>query len=344
MVRPFDIRDMSAVQRLSVHGCALAHEIAAIDGVNPMLNAIRAAVQTSVPFPSISDRHVILTHRDDGQHADSFGIMEIGSVSGNSQVAPAVMTYLAPLPETEKLKDAWIDLLDAFAGMAAAVEARFMVAEVPETGRVADAFLTSGFVPILHQDILKLPVVSSRGTRKRPAEQDLGHSQVPGLRLQTDKDDLYLKLLAARVIPKLATLHMANMDPTRLMHQTRVGFMLMHAQEACGHVSVNKGRKGSALRMLIRHDVPEIQPHLAEMLETILVEAGIPTSQPIYCMLPSYLSWMLPILDGLGFVHHAATTVMLKHITASVRVPVWQTQRNPLGVRLANYDASIRLT
>ena len=119
--------------------------------------------------------------------------------------------------------------------------------------------------------------------------------------------------------------------------------MLMNAQEACAHISINKGRKGCALRLLIRHDVPEIQPHLATMLESVLFEAGISNDHPIYCLLPSYQSWMLPILDGLGFVHHAATTVMLKHITASVRVPVWQTQRNPPGVRLANSDASIRL-
>ena len=136
---------------------------------------------------------------------------------------------------------------------------------------------------------------------------------------------------------------MAGTDPTRILHETRCGYVLVHAQEAGGHLSVNRGRRGCAMRLLFRRDVPEIKNLIAPVIEYALGGSCVPAGQPIYCMLPSYQSWLLPILHALGFVHVTTTALMLKHVAAAVRSPIWQDQRmRPVG-RLASTDPSLRL-
>ncbi len=334
---------MSTLQRLGARGRSLALESSHIDGLNPLIDAVRSVLQIGVAFPHTADRQVILTHRVEGGAADALAMIQLVAARPGNHPRVALVTYASPAPNTDQSTAAWEALIDAAQSLAASELVRFMVAEVPEDSREEDIFRANGFVPIIHQDLLKLtPTNRDRVRSHSPGSQP--SVPVEGMRVQAEKDDLHIRLLAGRVIPKVAAMHMGNVDPTRILHQTRTGYLLMHAQEACGHVSINRGRRARCMRLLFRHDLPEIEPKIAPMLESVIRDESVASGQTIYCMLPSYLSWLLPILDELGFVHVMSTSTMLKHMTAVVRTPVWQAKKIPAAAGLIRNDHRSRFT
>jgi hypothetical protein len=312
MIRLFDIRDVSTVQRLSASGRALAYESAASDGLNPLREAMRAYVSGS------RDHAVALVRRrQDSREVDAFGLMHLVPARSSSTDEPrcAALVYMAPCPQSDEMEDAWTELAEAFVAHGAARGAQCVVAETPEDGHEVEALHRVGFSPLIHQDIMKLGAL--------PEEMDA--PDVIGLRPQTDKDDAYVKLLSMRMVPKLVQKAEASTDLTRLTHRADCGFLLMRNQDPIGHVSVQVGRRGYGMQVMFRQEAED----LAEpVLQYALANLCDRTRRPVYCMVPSYQSWLLPILDNLGFIHVTSNAIMVKHTTARVRQPVWSIQAN----------------
>ena len=50
---------------------------------------------------------------------------------------------------------------------------------------------------------------------------------------------------------------------------------------------------------------------------------------PVYCTVRAYQSWVLPVLDELGFSHITSTVLMVRHTAARVHQPVWSPCQRP---------------
>ncbi len=326
MVRAFDIRDVSVVQRLSPLGRALAYQLAAVDGLSPLREAIRSYAAGGI------DNRAVLVQRSHDHAAEAFGLVQLlsdpadalhneatpGEAHHGTRSRYAALVYMAPIPRTEDMAAAWVNLAEALVNYAAERGAVHVIAEAPDndsSDRIceADALRSAGFTPLIHQDVLKLPRVSEK--------LNTAPTNVPGLRPQQDSDEPLIRLLALRTVPKLMQRAEATSDLTRLTHRIDYGFSLFSKGELIGNVTIRRGRRGYGLQMLF-HPSAEDQAEAA-LRHSLAYLGGRVSRRPIYCTVPSYQSWLLPALDRLGFVHVASNILMIKHTTATVKQPVW---------------------
>jgi hypothetical protein len=330
MIRPFDIRDVSVVQRLTPLARPLACELVAVDGVNPLREAMRAYVSGG------RDHAVVLVERDADHDVEAFGLMYvIPNANGeNNDSGPqqrrAALVLMAPHAQTDELVEAWMYLAQEFASEAAQRGVHHIVAEVPEAGGEAEALQGAGFVPLIQQDVLKLST--------RPEEPVA--PEVMGLREQTRDDEPLIKALHLRSAPKMTYQAETSFDLLRATHRMDRGFVLMRANELIAHVSVRQGKRGYGMQALFRAEAElEAKPMLQYALSQLLGGARL----PVYLTLRQYQSWLLPILDDLGFVHMTSTMLMIRHIGARVHQPVWNTAVDPAVVVKKPQSASITL-
>jgi hypothetical protein len=317
-IRLFDLRDVSTVQRLSAYGRALAYEPIAGEGLNPLREAMRAYVSAGY------DHTVALIRRDtSNRDQDCFGLMTMLPSHGQDRPQFASLLYMAPAPHSDDQVNAWTEITEVFVSIAIERGAHCIVTEAEESSLEAEALRRVGFSHLIHQDIMKLGAL--------PLEME--SEEVTGLRKQIERDDLLIHLLSMRVVPKLVQIAEGNADLTRLTHRMDCGFVLMRNQEPIANVSLRQGRRGHVMQVLFRAEAEDmVEPVITYALAHLCDR----TRRPVYCMIPSYQSWILPTLDKLGFTHVTSNSIMVRHTTARVRQPVWAVQASRANGKLIN--------
>lgn len=307
----------------------MAYEPVAVEGLNPLREAMRAYVSGN------RDHVIALVRRDqDVRELDAFGLMYLvhelhSRGTEHTESKCAALVFMAPCPHTDDMTDAWLELTEALISVAGERGAQCLVAEAPEAGREVEVLQRAGFSPLIHQDVMKIGMI--------PEGMDI--PEVEGLRQQEDKDDAYVKLLSMRVVPKLVQKAEASIDLTRLTHRTDFGFLLMHKQEPIGHISLRQGRRAYGMQVLFRQEAEDlVEPVLKHALGTVCDR----NRRPVYCMIPSYQSWLLPVLDDIGFMHVTSNAIMVKHLTARVRQPVWSIQPNTAHTNLIKSETKLQ--
>ena len=326
MIRPFDIRDVSVIQRLTALARPLACELVAVDGVSPIRDAMRATMSGG------RDHAVVLVERDAVHDLDAFGIMYVlPNANGDDDHSRrgAALVMMAPHPQTDELCEAWMYLAQEFASEAAQRGVHHIVAEVPESGGEFEALTGAGFAPLIQQDVLKLAL---------KLDPDAA-PQVPGLREQTKDDDPQIKMLHLRSAPKMTYQAEVSFDLVRATHRMDRGFVLIRNNELIAHVSVRQGRRGYGMQALFR---PETEADAKPMLQYALSHLLEKNPKPVYVTVRHYQSWLLPILDELGFTHMTSTMLMVRHTTARVTQPVWSQSLERAAVKKPS-SASISL-
>ena len=315
-IRLFDLRDVSAVQRLSAFGRALAYEPIAGDGLNPLREAMRAYVSAGY------DNTIALIRRDtSNKDQDTFGLMTLIPSRNQDRPQYASMLYMTPVPHTDDHVVAWSEITEVFVTMAIEHRAHCIVAEANATSLEAEALRRAGFSHLVNQDIMKLGAL--------PLEME--SIEVPGLRRQIERDDLLIHLLGMRVVPKLVQMAEGNTDLTRLTHRMDCGFVLMRNQEPLANISLRQGRRGHVMQVLFRSEAEDV---VEPVITYSLAHLCDRTRRPVYCIVPSYQSWILPTLDKLGFTHITSNSIMVRHTTARVRQPVWAVQTSRANAKL----------
>jgi hypothetical protein len=209
MVRPFEIRDVSVIQRLTPLAHPLACELVAVDGVNPLREAVRAYLSGG------RDHAVVLVARSSHHDLEAFGVMYVlpfinGEEEGHDGAAHrrAALVLMSPRPQSDALIETWMHLAQEFAVEATRRGVHHIVAEAPETGGEVEALQAAGFAPLIQQDVLKLAASPSLGT--------LPH--VSGLREQTKDDEPFIKALHLRIAPKMTYQAEVSFDLLRATH------------------------------------------------------------------------------------------------------------------------------
>ncbi len=159
----------------------------------------------------------------------------------------------------------------------------------------------------IQQDLLKL---------NRPREGIGQSSDLPGLREQHKDDEPLIRLLHQRLAPKMTYAAEAALDHFAAHHHRRGGFVLARNGEVVAYVGVHHGRRGDGLQLLFR---PEAEEQARPMLEHCLARLR----RAAYVTVRHYHSWLLPVLDQIGFVHVTSTMLMVRHVAAQVQQPVW---------------------
>jgi hypothetical protein len=316
MIRPFDIRDVSVVQRLTPLARPLACEMVAVDGLSPIREAMRAYMSGG------RDHAVMLVERDANHNLEAFGLMHVlnelnhhenhrDHADGGPQQKRAALVMMSPHAQSEEMVEAWMYLAQEFASEAAQRGVHHIVAEVPEAGGEAEALHGAGFVPLIPQDVLKLAGrLEAAPAPELPA----------GMREQTKDDEPLIKALHIRVAPKMTYQAEQTFDMLCGAHRADKGVVLERHNELIGHVSLRQGRRGYGMHILIRQEAEE---DAQIMLQYALSRLALRERLPVYVTVRTYQSWLLPIFDGLGFVHMSSTILMMRYTAARVHQPVW---------------------
>ncbi|MFN3704569.1 MAG: hypothetical protein ACK4WM_01030 [Thermoflexales bacterium] len=307
MTRPFDIRDVGLLQRLAATARPLACWAAAVDGLYPLREAMRAYVSAG------RDAAVVLVDRAASSSEDgAFGMMQMLPTSEPHQSTTnptprwAVLTMLGAQSQGEARLESWERILLGLVAEAAQRGVHHIVTESPESGPEWEALQAAGFVPLLQQDLLKVSLPLEGG----------GHAgELPGLREQGKDDEPLIRLLHQRIAPKMTYPAEAALDQF-VGHHLRRGWLLTRNNELVAYAAVHQGRRGYGLQLLFR---PEAEEDARSMLEHCLARLR----GSAYVTVRHHHSWLLPVLDQLGFVHLTSTVLMVRHVAAKVQQPVW---------------------
>lgn len=308
MIRPFDLRDVSLIQRLAGQARPLALEWVAVEGVSPLREAMRAYLSRG------HDGTVVLVERSPAHGVEAFGLMQTSATSGEpsdgSHPRGAVIVMMSPRPDTHEYVEAWGYLVHEFVVEAAARGLHHIVAEAAEGSSEWLALHAASFAPLIQQDVLKLS--PGRSLEAAP--------HVPGLREQTKDDEPGVRALHARLAPKMTYHAELSFDALGASTRRDHGFVFVHGSEMLAHIAIHQGRRGYGLQLRFR---PEAEPFAESILRCVLAHHTRHAQRPVYVTVRQHHSWLLPILDRLGFTHIASNVLMVRHIARHVQQPVW---------------------
>lgn len=290
MIRPFDLRDMALVRRLSEQGVPLHTEPTVTDGLRPLREALFSIVGGDSPtyiWKSRKDGRagfVQLYLQDDDQHAH--------------------ILYLSPsLPSGNEMDDAWLSLLDEATADIGRRGIHSVVAEVSETGDELPLLRRAGFAVYTRQDIWQRPLT------------DLENLPTSELQLSPRQasDDWEIQLLYTNLVPRLV--QVVEPIPT----DNSGGWVLRENGELTAYIHTRIGSMATWLRLFIH---PNAETHADEIVLTILRTIAKKVKNPVYVCVRRYQSWLQNPLERAGFELWANQAVMVRHTVHQARKPL----------------------
>ena len=298
MVRPFTLRDLALVRRLSEQGVSLHSESALADDLHPLRGALRNMVVRS-DCPTLIwksqnrelDGFIQLLLEEDRQHAHILYLSpELGHNSSGENEAP-------PSKDDNDNADAWLSLLDQAVAEVGQYGIHSLVAEVDETGPELPVLRRAGFAVYARQDIWVLgqdeTAVGEVHTTHR-------------LRPRLAKDDWDIQLLYANTVPRLVQL----VEPLPSIEAGATWVQRDDNNELAAFVQIHEGNIATWMRFFIH---PGAESDAQEILRSALLVKPSQRSQPVYLCLRRYEGWLPSMPQQVGFRKWGSQAVLVKH-------------------------------
>lgn len=310
MIRPFNLRDLPLVHRLSELGVSLHTESALTKNLHPTRGALFSLVGGDFPtYVWKSDKNglagfIQLYLEEESAHAH---ILYLSSTS-DGHIAAETNGVTGAEGQVERPyqvnENAWLPLLDQAVIEAGQRGIHSLVAEVDEVSEELPVLRRAGFVVYTRQDVWML----------NPGEVVKPDKEITILRPRQAEDDWDIQLLYANTVPRLVQL-VEPMPPL----QEGTGWVLHEENELAAFVHIHVGPLGTWLRLFI-HPSAEAQ---AEQIITAVVRQNLAAAaRPIYCCVRRYQSWVQHALERSGFTLWGSQAVMVKHIVQKATKPL----------------------
>lgn len=298
MIRPFNLRDLPLMRRLSEQGVSLHAESALTNNFNPLREALFSLVGGDYPtyvwkIEKGSEAGFIqLALEEDEQHA------RIIYVSPNDD------TTVPGEEDDDQItnEDVWLPLLDQAVVEVGTRGIHSLVAEVAETGAELPILRRAGFAVYTRQDIWRLDQV--------PAQMETRLELTP----RRPVDDWDIQLLYGNMVPRLVQL----VEPAPPL-QRGGGWLLRENGELAAYAHLRFGAVATWLRLFIH---PNAEAQADEIIAAMVQVAGRKANRPVYCCVRRYQSWLQRPLQDAGFVHWGSQAVMVKHTVHHMRRPL----------------------
>lgn len=295
MIRPFDLRDVALVHRLSEQGVSLHTESALTDNFHPLKSALFSMVGGDFP-----------TFVWKGEQGDATGFIQV-HLEGESQHAHIYYLGLtAERPSSaenhrQTEETGWLSLLDQAVVEVGRRGIHSLVAEVSETGTELPALRRAGFVVYTRQDIWVIQDVENKPHTKN-------------LQPRQSSDDWDLQLLYDNTVPRLVQL-VESLPPLN----NGEGWVLHEEDDLTAFVHSRMGSAATWLRLFIH---PNAETSADEIIATALQMTPKKAGQPIYCCVRRYQSWLQSHLERAGFEWWGSQAVMVKHTVQLPKKPI----------------------
>ena len=281
MIRPFHLRDLPLVYRLSEQGVALHTEFA----LTRQPHLLRKALISMI---GVGRYPTYVWKAGDGR---SVGLVQL-HLEDSSHAHIVHAAILADEPDEKAEESLWLRLLDQLTGETGRFGVHSLVAEVAEESPALPLLRRAGFVIYTRQDIWVL--------EKNAAESAAGQ-----LLPREPLDDWDIQLLYVNTVPRLVQLVEPNAP------EDGSGFVMREGDDLAAYVHIDEGPAGIWLRFFVH---PHAQISTRELIAAALHRVQPSPQQPLYCCVRRYQSWLQSGLESAGFVLYGSQAVMVKHI------------------------------
>lgn len=310
MIRPFNLRDLPLVHRLSEVGVSLHTESALTKNLHPTRGALFSLVGGDFPtYVWKSDKNglagfIQLCLDEESVHAN---ILYLSSTHKDKMEKPENGTAVSDAKGQRPYlvnENVWLPLLDQAVVEAGQRGIHSLVAEVDELSDELPVLRRAGFVVYTRQDVWVLATENARETEN---EENI-------LRPRQAEDDWDIQLLYANIVPRMVQL----VEPMPPLHDG-VGWVLHEDNELAAFVHVHIGPVATWMRLFI-HPSAEIQAD--RIITAVVQKTPTAASKPIYCCVRRYQSWVQTALEQSGFTLWGSQAVMVKHIVQKAAKPL----------------------
>ncbi len=299
MIRPFNLRDLALVRRLSDRGVSLYTEPALTDSVHPLRGALLSIVGGDFPTYvwKTKDRDAagfiqIYLEKDD-LHAH---ILYLGSTQEKPSSVPGQDEGSSAINES-----VWVPLLEEAVVDIGRRGIHSLVAEVDELGEELPILRRAGFAVYTRQDIW---VVAGAET--------VPQSNI--LRPCRPVDDWEIQLLYANTVPRLVQL----VEPTPPLDSGEV-WILREQGELSAFIHLHMGSVATWMRLFVH---PNAEARAEEIVQAALRLIPAKASHAVYCCVRRYQSWLRGPMERTGFALWGSQAVMVKHTVHHLQKPV----------------------
>jgi hypothetical protein len=303
MIRPFTLRDLALVHRLSEHAVSLHTESALTHNPHPVRDAL---------FSMIGGDYPTFVWKSDDRDAAGFIQLHVPEESARAHIF-FLGTTLGALSEGTIASNgnqsvigananAWLGLLDQAVVEIGLRGIHSLVAEVSETGHELPILRRAGFAVYTRQDIWVLEHVNADSRR------------LQALNLRQPADDWDIQILYANTVPRLVQL----VEPLPPLHSGE-GWVLREDGELMAFIHLYRGGLGSWLRLFIH---PHAELRVDEIVMEALHRVKPVVAQPVFCCVRRYQSWLQGSLNRVGFSLWGSQAVMVKHTVKHQQRPL----------------------
>lgn len=302
MIRPFHLRDLPLVHRLSKRGISLHTESSLIHHLRPVRGALFGLFAggespTLVWRSEESDAagFIQLSVADEGQRGH---LLFLGSTAVSHKDN-------GDSSSLELDANAWLPLLDQAVVELGRRGVHSLVAEVSETGPVLPMLRRAGFAVYTRQDIWSL----SHDALQAPARETADMLQP-----RHSSDDWDIQLLYANLVPRLVQL----VEPAPPLKRGDI-WVLREDGELTAYVHIVEGKVATWLRLFVH---PNVDTQAEQIVAAALQLQPPRPSHPVFCNVPRYQSWLQAALQGAGFTLWSSQAVMVKHTVQHLKRPL----------------------
>jgi hypothetical protein len=290
MIRPFALRDLALVRRLSENAVSLHTESALTHNPHPVRDALMSMI--SGDYPTLICKRgeagatgfIQIQVQESSPHAHIFFL---GSHKGRDSQKNGDSDDL-------RVKETiWLALLDQAIAEIGSRGIYSLVAEVNETGDDLPILRQAGFVVYTRQDIWVLDSVDA----------DL-HSTLL-LSPRQAEDDWDIQLLYSNTVPRLVQL----VEPLPPMTDGE-GWVLREDGELVAFVHIHTGSIASWMRLFVH---PNADSWAQDILSVALRRVMPTPTHPVFCCVRRYQTWLQGPLERTGFSLQESQAVMVKH-------------------------------
>lgn len=297
MVRPFDLRDLALVRRLSERGVSLHTVSALADNLHPLRGALMSMLAggefpTFVWKPENGEGSGFIQLRVLSSSPHAF-ILYISPCDGLEDPAAAENGHLGSVSGRGGI---WLSLLDEAVAEVGARGIQHVVAEADEHGVELTVLRRAGFAVYTRQDIW-----AARAADYRPSPAAAPKQLVR----RHASDDWDIQLLYANTVPRLVQL----VEPMPPLSEGE-NWVLRQGNEMAAVVHVHRGPLATWLRFFIHPDAEaEADGIVAAALELTFGKGA----ERVYCCVRRYESWLPIALEQCGFTIAGSQAVMVRH-------------------------------
>lgn len=231
------------------------------------------------------------------------------SVIGQFRLKPddqlaQIVTIAPTLEEETEDNTVWLHAIDAMTTAAGKRGAHMITAEIDERSAMFTTLRRAGFAVYARQEIWRREPGQPLPTAIAPAS----------LTEETDADAMDIQLLYSNIVPRLV-------QPFAVPSSDSEGLVYRQGGRVQGYIALSEGKYGIYIMPFLHPDI--LFSEASAIIAGAITHAAKAEKLPVYVCVRRFQDWLEDGLAVLGFEPISQQAVMVRHIAAGVRHPVF---------------------